>query len=139
MRAIFLDIDGVLNNFASMYKHVEILPEKVLLVNNICERTGAEVVISSAWRSHGLDRLKFLLGSVGLGEWRIIDVTPRGGDGRGTEIQQWLDAHDVESYVILDDNSDMLESQMENFVKTDMCDGLTVKNAEEAVKILETR
>ena len=37
---------------------------------------------------------------------------------RGDEIQHWLDHNEVESYVILDDDDDMLASQMANFVKT---------------------
>ena len=50
-RVIFLDVDGELTY--SSYKNNEtqnIDPEKILLVKEICDRTGAKVVISSSWR-----------------------------------------------------------------------------------------
>jgi hypothetical protein len=84
---------------------------------------------------------------------------------RGGEIEWWLDMHGkfqrinwsqdelkrsleksiVKNYVILDDDSDMLLSQYEHFVKTSMRQegdaihntGLTRKAAEEAIKILK--
>ena len=60
MRIVFLDIDGVLNNKASFANGIEIIPEKVLLVNEICGITGAKIVLSSAWRfSHDLSEIKF--------------------------------------------------------------------------------
>ena len=56
----------------------------------------------------------------------ILDVTDDDGRLRGEEIQRWLDAHPgIEQYVIVDDDSDMLDSQKEHFVNTDPEHGLT--------------
>jgi hypothetical protein len=85
----------------------------------------------------------------------VIGITPNLTYGRGfsdhtprgVEIQQWLDEHpDVTNYVILDDDSDMLEHQMKNFVVTfdnvdhpdsvDIGYGLTKICAEKAIEIL---
>ena len=87
----------------------------------------------------------------------VIDITPNltYGHGltthtpRGKEIQQWLDEHpEVTNYVIFDDDSDMLEHQMNNFICTfdnvdhpdsvDIGYGLTKICAEQAIKILNT-
>jgi hypothetical protein len=77
---------------------------------------------------------------------------------RGSEIEWWLEVNGkfqrinwsverqkeylekalVKNYVILDDDSDMLYSQREHFVKTGMYYGLNEKTANEAIKILNT-
>ena len=68
----------------------------------------------------------------------IYDTTPDFADGcRGDEIQDWLDRYpEVTGYCILDDDSDMLDSQLRNFVQTDMDYGLTDALAYRAVQIL---
>ena len=50
---IFLDIDGVLNNFASIERYEDTLdPDCVAVLNGIIAASQAEVVISSTWRLH---------------------------------------------------------------------------------------
>ena len=44
----------------------------------------------------------------------------------------------LESYVILDDDPDMLLEQKDNFVKTSWRDGLTALHTRKAIKILNT-
>lgn len=65
---------------------------------------------------------------------------------RGNEIQYWLDRNPCDTYVIFDDDNDMLSIQRENFVRTannkdhpdcvDVGYGLTRICAERAVEIL---
>lgn len=43
---------------------------------------------------------------------------------RGDEIKKWLGRHDVEKYIILDDDSDMLEEQLPFFINTDTHNGI---------------
>ena len=149
MKIIFLDIDGVLcvipNSFdefgANFHKRFEDN------LRHIIEQTNAKIVISSTWRLAGLDVIKEMWKKRNLaGE--VIDVTPLGNmdDIRGNEVQTWLDRNNVENYVIIDDDTDFLESQMNNFVRTsengdhedcvDIGYGLTKKCAEKAIKIL---
>ena len=67
----------------------------------------------------------------------IIGKTKQKGFiGRGKEIQDFIEENNVKNYVILDDDSDMLESQMSNFVNTDCDLGLTKNDYLKAVKIL---
>lgn len=94
----------------------------------------------------------------------VIDVTPTEVDvvnrgtcefydlvDRGFEIQQWIDDHknEIESYCIIDDDNDMLPSQIDNFVRTsnntdhedcvDVGYGLTRKCAERVIEILNNK
>lgn len=56
---------------------------------------------------------------------------------RGVEIKQYLDEHpEIENHVILDDDSDMLLSQKDHFIKTDSESGISEKNVKRAIEIL---
>lgn len=138
MKVIFLDIDGVLNSTRSaaalggmpwpgLKKERDwhlFDPVAVGLLRRACEKTGAVCVLSSSWRAHlddaGLQDLAQRLGV------QIIDRTreTRGAEIRGVQIAEWLQAHpEVDTYVILDDDSDMLDEQKERFVKTNFREG----------------
>jgi hypothetical protein len=118
-------------------------------LNHILAKTNAKIVVSSTWRLSGVKVLSDMFLTRGMKKaWcNFIDITPDNaqltksglwlGDERGYEIKAWLDKHhEVKSYVIIDDNSDMLEEQMQNFVKTNQWYGLTMEDAENAIKIL---
>lgn len=58
---------------------------------------------------------------------------------RGIEIDRWLWEHeDVINYVILDDDSDMLLSQKKHFIKTHALRGISKRDVEKAIKILNS-
>lgn len=73
-----------------------------------------------------------------MGLPEFIDITPYTIQRhRGTEIQMWLDAHpEVDNYVILDDDTDMLDSQYEHFVHINYEEGLNEETANQAINIL---
>jgi hypothetical protein len=151
MKVIFLDIDGVISTFEKQWK-LDI--NKLDLLTNIINETNAKIVISSSWRigctnaddmkqrllTHRIDdnikyseEFKTFLES-------IIDITPNGsqnGPLRGNEIQDWIDEHnDIETYVIIDDDSDMLDKQLFNFVQTDGFEGITEREVKLCISIL---
>jgi len=115
MRVIFLDVDGVLNHSGcpewQSGDHRVLDPECVRRVREICDRTGARIVVSSTWRlsSHGMEPLLAAFGE------RIIGVTPC-GIKRGTlyeavprslEIEAWVTQHasiPLETVVVDDDD-----------------------------------
>lgn len=150
MKIIFLDVDGVLNSTRSMvafkgcgfmrdnqsWKQLD--PVAIKLLQHVVEETGASVVLSSTWRigalQEDIEQFSEFLGV------EIIAVTGRSPDGiRGKEIQKWLDlSAGVDSFVIVDDDSDMLPSQMQNFVKVDGKVGLTYENVKSILSILNT-
>ena len=53
MKIIFLDFDGVITTLKSNWA---IDNEKVELVKQICDATGAKIVISSSWRRYTLEQ-----------------------------------------------------------------------------------
>lgn len=140
---LFLDIDGVLN-YDDWFKstgHINnenildvwismIDPKCVERVNKILEETGAKLIVSSSWRD--MSYLKEIFSRVGLPT--EFDVTPHAYNlysneehdedstlfWRGSEIKYWLEQHEDGTYVILDDDSDMLDEQLDNFIQT--CD-----------------
>lgn len=154
MKIIFLDFDGVISTQRKRY-HLD--EEKMLLVKEICDKTGAKIVITSSWRRHTLeDTIKsitleeekkgftpFLMPELVVGITERIfafSITNREKHyrvPRGLEIYIYLkNNEDIESYVILDDDSDMLLWQQPYFIKTDTYKGLSEKDVEKAIRLL---
>ena len=116
-------------------------------LNRIIEETGCKVVLSSSWRSSIESENIFtqnLLKLKGF-KYEFYDVTPRlwfsdFSIRRGEEIKFWLDKesekHEIESFVILDDDSDMLPEQMNNLIHIDGQVGLTDRDVLTAIEIL---
>lgn len=158
MKIIFLDIDGVLNH-QQFYTDRQNIKDGSYVENNICRKsvsnlndlineTGAKVVVSSTWR-HGrtASDMQDILNEVGFtGE--VIDCTPNlRGQGclRGNEILKWVkdnkeligaDYYNFTDYVIMDDDSDMLYWQRNNFLLIDRFVGLTMGAVFQAKKML---
>jgi HAD domain in Swiss Army Knife RNA repair proteins len=108
-KVLFLDFDGVLNTYAS-HDTLVIEPTKVARLNRITDVTGAEIVVSSAWRNAlKLPALRVALNRSGVTA-HVLAATPTIPErSRGDEIRWWLDRpgrlERVRSYVVLDDNS----------------------------------
>lgn len=155
MKVIFLDIDGVLNHEhyyvnrsesdSMPYPLSEFDIESVNRLNNITDKTNAKIVISSSWRfTNGIYNILKKVGVTG----EIIGITKyitkpsdKGYDihvKRGEEIQEFLDNNPfITNYVILDDDSDMLTSQLDNFVNTSYMYGLNDECMELCLNILK--
>ena len=140
LRAIFLDIDGVLNSRpfvaardASDWNQL-IDPRAVVRLDSLVCRSAAKIVITSSWRCHmPIARLEGILRGHGL-KGEILGATPRLTPNRGAEIQAWLDAarERPEAMVILDDVPDM--GHLERYlVQTDWEEGLLDAHVEEAL------
>ena len=126
----------------------EIDSNSVELLNEIVEKTDVKFVISSTWRIlHSLEEIQSYLSHHNF-KGEIIGKTPRGCGNclRGNEILDWMKAnedvmgapyHEYTSYLILDDDSDMLYWQRNNFINIDRYVGLTPKNVYKAVRFLE--
>lgn len=127
-KVIFLDIDGVLNYIGSRVKDGFYVMDEtcVARLREVTLRHNARIVISSAWRKRD-DWREHITDSFADAGWPdppIIDRTPNFYVlSRGREIQSWLKAHEVESYIILDDDSDMLLRQWRYFIRTSMFAG----------------
>ena len=154
---IFLDIDGVMNSnlfysertqdkrydewIKEYPKHIawgacNIDPRAVERLNRITDATGAKIVVSSTWRSDS--NLQAVFNLVGIKE-PIHGITPfMRSRHRGSEIQEWLDKQtEPYRYIILDDDTDMLGSQLPYFIQSDWLKwGLSDEDVEQAIHIL---
>lgn len=145
MKVIFLDVDGVLNTFHTTRMTRSgctfVDNRKVDRLAKIIACTGAKVVLSSDWRYDrsvpGLnDDLNELICLLKTRNVSLFGYTPEIDDNRGKEITKWLYEHpDVESFVILDDRSDM--GQLSGrLIQTSPKDGLTENLAQQAISML---
>lgn len=166
MKIIFLDIDGVLNHNSFYedrhkkiqqqiwdleYPHCELDSYCVDLLGEFCEEHDIKIVISSTWR-HGKSVEDFNEMFSGYkGTLEVIGKTPSfhtKGWVRGNEIRWWMEEneellgcryHDYYDYCILDDDSDMLYWQKDNFLKVDRYVGITAQTLFEMKKIFRLK
>lgn len=139
IKVAFCDVDGVFNSLRTVlgtgrtaYRFIEEQRDWLdwiaigLMRRLVEDYPDLKFVLSSTWRIDGSRTPAEVAAEAGafLG-LPFIDCTDTGGPIRGAEIQRWLDAHpEVTNYVIIDDDSDMLESQAPHFVQTLYADGV---------------
>ena len=136
------------------------------LLNKLINQTGAEIVISSTWRGDGLERmqeiwkLEEMSGSV-VGITPHLSIKGFGYTPRGCEIDCYLREQGfhhinwseekqrevikrcgISTYIIIDDDSDMLYGQRYHFVHTMPAprnlSGFNKKYFQEALVMLST-
>lgn len=136
MKVIFLDIDGVLNDFTmGVYGDDTPTDSHLRQLKYIVDETGAEIILSSTWRLFSRSRK--------IVEKRLADYGMKLSGftqelrSRPEEIQDWLKRHDVESYVILDDE-EMPKELKARAVQTTLAYGLLPSHAVKAIKILKS-
>lgn len=139
MKVLFLDIDGVLNNFKDRNFGKSLSKASCENLNTLLKKVpDLKIVISSAWRHNGLEFMKEMLNENNIDGKRVIDITGNENGIRGYQIQCWLDRNpEVTNCVIIDDDSDMGEL-MNKLVKTNSFVGLTSKAVEQAEEVLKT-
>jgi len=156
MKALFLDIDGVLNEAAFLSRlrdkgiviadgewdwrdHID--PERVAVLNRVLEETGAQVVISSSWRvRYRIYEMQQMLEEMGF-RGQIVGETMRlKGHERHVEIKRWLTAafKAPEAFAIVDDDPDAGVGLEQYFVRTTGAagGGLRDDHAERLIQIL---
>ena len=107
-KIIFLDFDGVITTTASRYA---LDRYKCDLLQQIIDRTGAKIVVSSSWREDSAEETiaelrnvptcfkKFVpswveeIAGVTIRAYRYIREGVHLGIPRGVEIKQWIDTH----------------------------------------------
>ena len=159
MKVIFLEFDGVITTPESNNR---LCPKKMSLLKRIVDNTDAKIVVSSSRRrntledtiSHITDKENVFVGKnpfiladkvVGITCRMYGFIHPHNDRNckitRGVEINAWIFQHelDIESYVILDDDDDMLFIQKDRFIQTDSLIGLTETDALKAIDILNNK
>lgn len=154
MKVIFLDIDGVLNFKdcnAIFDGYYFVSDEKLKLLKEIIDCTGAKIVLSSSWKNGWMqedmgisseESKRFIALEEKMNEFRIslFSKTPNTNSGyRGDEIKLWLESWDgekVTEFVIIDDMDDM-KPFLDKLVRTSFLKGgLQHEHVEKAIKIL---
>ena len=156
MKAIFLDIDGVLNNAFSKARApsgvIGIDSRMVKRLRRIVDETGAKLVLTSSWKTDAGEDRDYMLRKLGRERLRIMMHTVDEGWNRWEGIRRWMDMYgeDMEAYVILDDElfvdyfsdpeKEILRPEVEDhLVRTEFFDregGLREGHVEQAVRIL---
>lgn len=151
MNIIFLDVDGVLNNFHTRTRTSDgwcfVDNHLVARLKTLVDRSGARVILSSTWRE-GWHQEDESLNDVSFIELRdkfhefgieIFDRTGEIRQHRWQSIQEFFERpreERIEHFVIIDDWDDMGEFSG-HLVWTNPSTGLTDSDVEEALKILE--
>ena len=153
MKFIFLDIDGVCNCASTKERfsgYIGVEQEKIALVKQIVEATGAKIVLSSTWRldllwfnegqSVNLDCFEYLKQEFAKQNLEFFDVTPSHKDSwRGREIQEWLDncQEQIDGYVVIDDDIyDIALEHRGHILQTSWQTGLKPNGVKWAIQIL---
>lgn len=106
MNVLFLDIDGVLNNFTALGIHHDksTLPHCIQHVNEIITSTNCKVVIISSWKdAHPLIVVKDILYARGLLKDSIAGATEKDAP-KEKGILQYISDFNVAKYIIIDDD-----------------------------------
>lgn len=162
MKAVFADMDGVLNSagFLRNVEHPEELPPggsfawwarmvdpaAVRCLNRLTEATGAVIVWSSSWRLHFTDETAAeFLKSVRVTA-TCIGRTPSkmSLQTRAAEVAMWLRDHpEVDAFVVLDDDKVDLAPfsglPQGVVIRTDWEEGLTEADVDAAIEALGRR
>ena len=132
-------------------------PEAVARLEKLLnERDDLKLVISSSWRGFSFNDTVKLLNKTKISTLTkfVVGVTPRNSKPRGEQIKQFIELAnkwdkdninitqlipekiEIKNYIILDDDSDFLPEQMNNFVKTSWKFGLLDEHIEKIKQIL---
>ena len=150
MKLIFLDFDGVIT---TKFSNWNIDSEKCKLIKELCDKTGAKIVISSSWRQYSL---QFTIETYKLENWiltpYLVGITkdieilyPSLAHAniscmpiRGLEINMYLEESKdrIDNYCIIDDGLDFLYIQKDHIVRTQTYLGVQENDIEKAIKIL---
>lgn len=146
---IFLDFDGVLCTMRQAVAEGDfgllgnLDPVAIRFLDRMCQQYNIWVIISSTWRI-GETFIFFNSLFKAAGAFNISKslyfkdfCTPSLSGIRGLEIEDWLKRNDdvTLDYLILDDETDMLDYQMSRLVKTDSLNGMML---DQYIKIKDT-
>ena len=152
MNVIFLDVDGVLNcveTTAICNGLIGIDNTKVKRLKEIVNKTKSKIVLTSTWKmgwSNNYDKCdydaKYLNDKLQKQDLIIYDKTIDKGSNRGEGIYDWIMSHEVENWIVLDDEifKDYDEVIKDHLIHTNFYDrkgGLQNKHINQAIKILK--
>lgn len=128
---IFLDVDGVLNSW-STESETDLDPRYLANLKKLIDITQADIVLSSAWLNffevdgdnfYPVSRCGYwlveALDEVGLVIKDLLHKPYDFSKPRGDYIAEYLDSHDYDYFLILDDDSPVHDYLVDNWIETD--------------------
>lgn len=153
---IFLDVDGVLNG-GSTESDKDLDPRYIANFKKLVDITKADVVLSSAWLNffevdgdhfYPVSRrgywLTDTLAEVNITIKELLHKPYDFEKSRGDQIADYLDSHDYDNFIILDDDSPQHDYLVDNWIETDYggrlpinpeAEGFNDKKLEEALAL----
>jgi len=137
MRVVFLDFDGVVVPFGKASLSDKAVATASKNFQKFLDKDPSiKIVISSAWRQHGIGYCKRFLEGLGIDVSRIVGLTDNERGSRGYQIQCYLKRNpEVKQFVIVDDTSDMGDLT-HKLVKTNSFIGFTEGDIEKALEMI---
>ena len=155
MKAIFLDIDGVLNCSSSKSRCGSLLgvdKAKVKILAEIVDSTGADLILSSSWKVGWEPKGRYSAYDEPHAKYLDAHLKKKGGlvckdktrernlAERGMGIKSYLLLHpEYTEWIVIDDEifgDYPSRGILPHLIKTDAAKGLTKKDADAAIKML---
>lgn len=158
IKAIFLDVDGVLNcqdTEETCGDYIGIEDTKVILLKQIIDATGAIIILVSSWKEGWISNPNFKITQDELATYLDEKLAKQGlvikgktfdgnSDMRGKGIIRFIDKQkeigiNIDKYIILDDEMfDYLEVDIaRHLIKTSFCgNGLELEHVKRAIEAL---
>lgn len=149
MRVIFLDIDGVMNCADTTERcngYVGIDPTLLNNLKQVIDATAAVIVLTSTWKDDWVPIKqkqtnhcgRYLNAMFSLFDMEILDKTEDDWIHRGQGILNWLAKHDVESFIMIDDDTFDYEQTglMDYLIHTSWSSGFTSDMISKAIFML---
>ena len=147
MNVIFLDYDGVVNTpmwnaegtacsygFPSQCKVNNF--QAVQWVSEACQRFGYDIVVTSTWRLSSNYKECLIKGGLRSGIEILGRTDHLRGVCRGAEIKKYLEEHpEINYYIIVDDEADILPEQCGHFIQTNGDTGFNLSEFKEFEEI----
>jgi len=146
MKALFLDFDGVITTY---YSHWRLSLDNIMLIKDIVDKTGCKIIVTSTWKHGARDVEEFV--NKNLKRWNVQDntiewlatnihgLTDSMCKSRADEVEKYVNENNIKDYVILDDEGGYHDHQLTRFVQTDFAIGITKREADLCIDILEDK
>ena len=151
MNIIFLDVDGVLNNWKDAKEHYErtkkpywcydwpFSKKSMKELRKLIKQTNAKLVLSSTWRNDKIGRKKF---KKALRKYRIeyalIGYTKYLDGKRELEIQTYLKKLNKKvNFIILDDNEYYFEELKDHLILINSWEGFNEEDTKKSIQLLK--
>lgn len=148
MKAIFLDIDGVLNGMLApgpMHWN-STLPSCIDVLNKIIDATGAKIIVISSWVDDfyfegNNPKLEKFLYERGVRLGSIIGFRRDGAEKEEYIFESIKTNQDIENFIVIDDNPTKFTNEFikSRLIQTDSLEGLVDFHIDIAIRMLNEK